>query len=94
MKAIDILKWICENPIDGEVLHMIDIPEEGDNECDQNEEWWYSYFGMCPPSPVPAGKYLYFYTTQVDGPDADPDAEIEIPERWGFSYIHFYKIDD
>lgn len=92
MKAIDILRWISSECVDGEYIVMIDVPES------QNEEWWIDRFGNCPPFPAEKGTYLYFYTDAIcyctdNYPCELPDIEIEIPVRHGFEYINFYKID-
>lgn len=104
MKAKDILEWICRESINGDYLNVVDVPEEGENEWEQNEEWWYNHFGMCPPFPVVSGKYLYFYASQVfpnvydsNGCECDADAQIELPNEdnmWGYDYINLYKLED
>ena len=99
MKAKEILEWICRESICGEYLNTIDITEE---EC-QDEEYWINTFGMSPAAPIPAGRYLYYYLTNVcdriiiNGKDFEPDAEIELPNEdnmWGCDYIYLYKIED
>lgn len=102
MKAIDVLKWICDASIEGELLNIVDVPEEGNEEWEQNKEWWYNTFGNCPPHAISSGRYLYYY--QSSGIDAgipnsrgqweDTDAEIEIPTEGGFDYIYLYKLED
>ena len=96
MKAITILEWIIEESICGEQIGIVDVPEEGDNEWQQNEEWWCTMFGNCPPSPMPSGKYLYYYESQIDYTidHKQPDAQIEIPTASGFDYINLYKIEE
>ena len=105
MKAIDILNWICKESINGEDLNTIDVPKEGEYEWEQNEDWWLSMFGSYPPSPIEAGKYLYYYRSSMNRHDyitdefgnmTEPNAEIEIPSVQGgdFEYIYLYKIDD
>lgn len=101
MKAIDILEWICRESINGEDLNIVEVPEEGDNEWEQNEEWWTNMFGMYPPHPVSEGKYLYYYEDAAIGEMRDlrdayvaPDAIIEIPVENGFDYINLYKLED
>lgn len=102
MKAFDILKWICTFSIEGENLNIVEVPEEGEHEWEQNEEWWINQFGMYPPHPIAAGKYLCYY--QSSGIEAgipnskglweDADAEIELPTESGFDYIYLYKVED
>ena len=100
MKAKIILRWIVNECINGEHLNTIDVPNEGDNEWEQNEEWWLDTVGGVPPYPIPAGKYLYYSEAMVGDeihlPDQhfDPDATIEMPMVKGWDYIYFYKIDD
>ena len=98
MKAIEILEWICRESIEGELLNIVDVPEEGESSWEQNEFWWTQMFGACPPHPVSAGKYLYFYESNMSRCDVydsrgsyyEPDAMIES----GSDYIHLYKLDD
>ena len=98
MKTKDILEWVCKESINGEFLDTIEVPDEGVEPWEQNEEWWLGHFGMCPPFPIPRGKYLYFYTSQVfqnvcdsSGCECDADAQIEL---WGDDYINLYKLED
>lgn len=95
MKAITILEWIAQH-IAAEYLGIIDVPEEGDTEDLQNEEWWCTMFGNCPPSPMPSGKYLYYYESQINNiiNYEQPDTQIEIPTASGFDYINLYKIEE
>ena len=95
MKAITILEWIAQN-IAAEYLGIIDVPEEGDTEDIQNEEWWCTMFGNCPPSPMPSGKYLYYYESQISNiiNYEQPDTQIEIPTASGFDYINLYNIEE
>ena len=86
----NILAWIIEKSIDGEYLNIIDVPEEGKESWEQNEKWWRTMLGACPPKPIPEGRYLYFYDSNVDDyPGPYPDAEIEDGE----DTISLYKID-
>lgn len=97
MKTIEILEWICNESVNGEYLNIVDIPKEGDEEWEQNEEWWDGTFGACPPHSIPAGRYLYFYSSQVDAFFDDPDAQIEIPNTgtmFDYDYINLYKLED
>ena len=96
MKAITILDWVIEESICGEQIGIVDVPEEGDNEWQQNEEWWRTMFGNCPPSPMPSGKYLYYYESQISNiiNYEQQDAQIEIPTVSGFDYINLYKIEE
>ena len=95
MKANVILDWIVRESIQGEFLGVIDVPDEGDVVCPQNEEWWWDSFGALPPAPIPAGKYLYYYTSQINDEINDdngyhsPDAEIED----GDGSIYLYRIE-
>lgn len=96
MKANVILDWIIRESIQGEFLGVIDVPDEGDEFCPQDEEWWWDSFGALPPAPIPAGKYLYYHTSQIsdeinnDNGYHSPDAEIED----GDGSYYLYKIDD
>ena len=102
MKAKDILKWICRESINGEFLNLIEVPKEGDNEWEQNEDWWNDTLGACPPFAIPSGTYLFYYASSgIDAgiPNAsgrweDVDQEIEIPTDRGFDYIYLYKLED
>lgn len=99
MKANDILSWIIRESIDGENLFMLEVPEEGDAEWEQNEEWWVSTIGSAPPAPLAAGRYLFYYSSQICNDvgiesyaNVSPDAEIEA-EPYTDS-IYFYLIED
>ena len=102
MKAIEILDWICRESIEGEFLNIVEVPEEGEHSWEQNEEWWTNMFGACPPHPIIAGKYLYYYRssfygeyiTDNHGNITLPDAEIELPTESDFDYIYLYKLED
>lgn len=96
MKVITILEWVIEESICGEQIGIVDVPEEGDGVCDQNEEWWCAMFGNYPPSPIPSGKYLYYYESQIDTiiDHTQPDTQIEIPTAIVFDYINLYKIEE
>lgn len=101
MKAIEILKWICRESINGELLNTVDVPEEGDSEWEQNEGWWKNMFGNEPGSPLSKGTYLYFYDCDVEhtikdskGAYVAPDALIEISKDDNFEYIYLYKVED
>lgn len=88
----NILAWIVDNAIDGEYLGIIDVPDEGDENDEQNEKWWMQMIGACPPHSIPAGRYLYFYTDCISEylwPEEEPDAEID---NFGVS-IYLYKIE-
>jgi len=89
MKATELLNWICRESISGEHLGIVDVPEEGYGEWEQNEGWWNEYFGGCPPYPVPEGRYLYYYTSQVSD-YITPDAEIEFAD----DSIYLHRIED
>lgn len=93
MLAKDVLEWICKSSINGEFLNLIDIPEKEE----QTEEWWIDTFGGLPAHVIPEGKYLYFYTSQIDYFDFEPDAEIELCNTGtmhDYDYINLIKIDD
>lgn len=101
MKARNILKWVVKESINGEFLGMVIVPNEGDEEWEQNEQWWIDMFGGVPAGPIEEGEYLYFYSSQI--PDgihtdafgyAEPDAQIELPQRHGWDYINLYKLED
>lgn len=100
MKAIQILEWIIKESIEGEFLNFVDVPEEGENEWQQNEEWWNAWCGGCPPYPIPSGRYLYYYQSAIcdtiyfNGQYHKPDAQIEIPTDNGFDYIYLYKVEE
>lgn len=100
MKAIEILEWIVKDSINGEFLNLVDVPEEGNEEWEQNEEWWNNWCGSCPPSPIPSGRYLYYYQSAIcdtiyfNGQFHEPDAQIELPCEDGYDYIYLYKVED
>lgn len=95
MKAIEILDWICRESIEGEFLNIIEVPEEGENEWEQNEDWWINQMGMYPPYPIEKGRYLYYYTSAIsdeidNGCYVQPNATIELSNE----YILLYKVED
>ena len=102
MKAIDILDWIIRQSVEGEILNIVVVPEEGEHSWEQNEEWWTQMFGNFPSSPAPAGTYLYYYRssfydeyiTDNNGYIKTPDVKIEIPTDSDFDYIYLYKLED
>lgn len=88
----NILAWIVNKSISGAYLNIIDVPEEGDEDYEQNEEWWMQTLGACPPRSIPSGKYLCFYADcyyDFDYPEEQPDSEIEN----GDDKIYLYKIE-
>lgn len=101
MKTKDILEWVVGESINGEFLNFVNVPEEGENEWEQNEEWWNNMFGACPPHSIPAGRYLYYYDSSYpyaihyEGKSCfNPDVQIEIPVDDGFDYIYLYKVEE
>ncbi len=90
MNAKQVLDWIVKESINGEFLSFIDVPEEGDNEWEQNEDWWQKEMGGIPPSSVPSGRYLYFYEDIVDNTLEIADVVIE---SLG-DYILLFRIDE
>ena len=100
MKATEILEWIVNEPVSGEFLNFVDVPEEGNEEWEQNEEWWTGWCGNYPPHPITSGRYLYYYQSAIcdtiyfDGKFNEPDAKIEVPCEDGFDYIYLYKVED
>lgn len=102
MKTLEALKWICRECINGEDLNLLDVPEEGEREWQQNEEWWVSTLGGYPPCPIPEGLYLCYFLSMVGADITDeygnvilPDAQIEIcgTGENGFDYIYLYKLE-
>lgn len=100
MKAKAVLEWIVKESINGESLSFVDVPEEGQGTWKQNEEWWLNYFGAVPSGPVPAGRYLYFYSDTYNEINYDgkyekvftPDVEIEVDPN--VCTIYLYLIED
>lgn len=100
MKATEILEWIVKESINGEFLNFVDVPEEGNEEWEQNEEWWNTWCGSCPQRPIQNGRYLYYYQSAIcdtiysNGKFNEPDAQIELPCEDGYDYIYLYKVED
>ena len=98
MKAIQILKWAVRESINFEFLNFVDVPDEHDKFMPQTEEWWQNFCGGCPPAPIAAGKYLYFYRDQYDEINYDgeyervfePNATVEVDG----TEIYLYMIED
>ena len=87
----EILEWIIVNSIEGEFLAIAIVPEEGNEEWEQNEEWWIHMFGGTPPNAQSSGEYLYFYSDTIDDESINGhiyDFEIEL----GTARILFFKI--
>ena len=104
MKTKDILEWVVGESINGEFLNFVNVPEEGESEGEQNEEWWITWCGGCPPFVVPSGKYLYFYESNL-GVDAIvtrfgtyvPDVTIEVgynEHEQAWEYMYLYKVEE
>lgn len=100
MKAKDLLDWLCQSSMDCKNVNMIDVPDEGYGEKEQNVAWWLDTFGGLPPYAVESGKYLYYYESVypysvcINGECYMPDAQVEIPDTNGFDYINLYLIED
>lgn len=99
MKYKEVLEWIVKQSINGEFLNFVEVPDEYDEFTPQTEEWWQNFCGACPPAPIAAGKYLYYYDDSIDshienesGVCQFPDAEVEVEA--GKSYINFYLLED
>jgi len=99
MKCIDILKWICRESIESELMYTADIPPREE----QTAEWWQRQCEKLPPTPLDAGTYLYYYAsdenheiTDEQGNAIVPDllVSIEWPDGGGMDFIYFYKIDE
>ena len=97
MKAIQILQWAVRQSINFEFLNFVDVPDENDEFMPQTEEWWQNFCGGCPPGPIAAGKYLYFYSDNYDEINYDgeyekvfePDAIVEVDG----TEIYLYMIE-
>lgn len=101
MKAIEFLNWIVGHSIEGKLLNIVVVPNEGEYSWEQNEEWWTQMFGNYPPCQVEEGGYLYYYKSQIDeyitdanGNIKEPEVTIELPTDSGFDYIYLYKLED
>ncbi len=100
MKAKQILEWIVKESVNGEFLNFLEVPDEGTEEWEQNEEWWISQLGATPPAAIQAGRYLYYYSDQLEMIDYDgqmqkcftPDVIIEsVSDN---CYIFLYRMED
>ena len=97
MKKRKILDWILDNGINPILLQRINIPEEGDDEDKQNEEWWIDLFGGAPSAPIMPGKYFYYYASRVFADKLEYDAQIEIcnaDNMFGYDYVNFIRIEE
>ncbi len=98
MKATEILEWIVKESINGEFLNFVDVPEEGNEQWEQNEGWWDTWCGSCPPSPIPSGVYLYYYSGSHDeirdrhNYVRTPDAVVHLEDDEELIYL--YKVED
>ena len=94
MRAMDVILWSVRENIDWEPMHILQVPEEGEHEWEQNEEWWFNNIGSCPPFPIPAGIYLYFLESSGLEPSDEfgtsilADQTIEL----GNDYINLYRL--
>ena len=97
MKALEILQWICDNSVNGEFLSIIEVPMQGIDEDQQNRAWWERMFGFAPVELIEDGKYLYFYSSQIDlENEPKPDAHIVLHSTdytYGEEVVYLYKID-
>lgn len=75
MTAKDILRWAIVESVDCEKLLTIDVPEPGDSEWEQNENWWVGMVGAAPPNDIPSGEYILYWESSI--PDGIYDYEIE-----------------
>ncbi len=93
MKATEVLEWICREGINGEKLFTTRIYDDTESKTD---EFWTLTFGGVPSRPIPAGKYIYYYYSDIseniffDG-FREPDGAIQLS---GNDYIFFYRLDD
>lgn len=100
MKAKDLLDWLCQSSMDCKNVNTIIVPNEGEGESEQNEDWWFDMFGGVPPCAANAGKYLYYYDSVhpyavlINGECYAPDVTVEIPTDDGFDYAYLYEIED
>ena len=97
MKKSKILDWILDNGVNPILLQRINIPEEGDDEDKQNEEWWIDLFGGAPSAPVMPGKYLYYYASRIFTDKPEYDFQIEIcnaDNMFGYDYVNFIRIEE
>lgn len=98
MKAIEILEWIVNESINGEFLNFVNVPEEGNENWEQNEEWWNTWCGSCPPKPIPSGRYLYYYSGSHDeirdknNYVRTPDVVVHLEDDEELIYL--YKLED
>lgn len=98
MKAIDILKSIACRDYKENDLQFIYVPEEGTEEWEQNEEWWWNEVGALPPKPIESGTYVYFNPNQVEFTmydkyytEVEPDVMVELTYM---EYLYFYKVEE
>ena len=102
MKASYLLECLIASNINCAHVGVINVPEEGEKEWEQNEGWWQEHFGNYPPCPISDGKYMYFCESDMEQCDLydergayyAPDTTIEIPVEHGFDYIYLFKIDE
>ena len=87
MTAKEILKWAIVESINCEKLMTIDVPEPGENEWQQNEDWWRFMVGGVPPYEIPSGEYILYW--EYDIPSGIYDYEIELFD----GIIHLIKLE-
>ena len=103
MKAMTFLLWICRENATGEELLMIDVPTEGTEEWEQNEDWWKHQIGALPEKTVPAGRYMAIYESQYfdnkesfmygeDYKRIEPDVTLTFKEDG--KHVWLYRIDE
>ena len=85
--ATELIKWIISEGINGEQLTMLNVPEPGEFEWEQNEDWWMFMVGGVPPYEIPSGEYIMYYYPDIDSGLKD----YEIETRDGF--IHLIRLD-
>lgn len=87
MTAKEILKWAIVESINCEKLITIDVPEPGEFEWEQNEEWWMYMVGGVPPYEIPSGEYILYWERDI--PSGIYDYEIELND----GLIHLIRLE-
>ena len=86
MEAKKLVRLLAED--------VLNVPEEGEGENLQNEDWWIENVGGLPPASIPAGSYVCVLDMMLS--DAaqvyQPDAQVEMFGS-DSEVLNLYKID-
>ena len=86
MEAKKLVRLLAED--------VLNVPEEGEGENLQNEDWWIENVGGLPPASIPAGDYVCVFDTMLEDETKtyQPDAQVEMFGS-DSEVLNLYKIE-